>query len=307
MDVLAKFRALHVAWIRRFCQSSSSWTLFFKLFCLQFFGDDSSVVLADPAFYPYDLLPSFYSSVFRVWGLLGGHGVFPNLSFFKSGSVTSVDCLSVKLAYSCLCPLAVPHCVTKVCPLFGDLYWSSTWFQVHVMPFDRHVVDFSWLLAHGVVLNADRLRSSFRMSSVPPDCFCGTSLETAGHLFFECPLAQSVLAWVQSLLTLAVPSAPSLCLRHVLFGFDIAESTVIPLVFSYLLNLAKHRIWLARNDFRFRNQLPSAVDVIAAIRSQASFVLKLWFPKCARRFFIKQWGASGVIASVFGDTIQFNF
>ena len=154
--------------------------------------------------------------------------------------MTSVDCLSVKLAYSCLCPLAVPHCVTKFRPLFGDLYWSSTWFQVHVMPFDRHVVDFSWLLAHGVVLNADHFRSSFRMSSVPPDCFCGASLETAGHLFFECPLAQSVLAWVQSLLTLTVPSAPSLCLRHVLFGFDIAESTVIPLVFSYLLNLAKH-------------------------------------------------------------------
>ena len=84
----------------------------------------------------------------------------------------------------------------------------------HVMPFDRRVADFSWLLAHGVVLTADRLRPSF-------------PLETAGHLFFECPLAQNVLAWVQSLLVLAVPSAPSLCLRHVLFGFDIAEFTII--------------------------------------------------------------------------------
>jgi len=108
--------------------------------------------------------------------------------------------------------------------------------------FDRHVADFSWLLAHGVVLTADRLRLSFRTSSVPPDCFCGASLETAGHLFFECSLAQSVLARVQSLLVLAVPSAPSLCLRHVLFGFDIAEFTVIPLVFSYLITLSKHPI-----------------------------------------------------------------
>jgi len=173
--------------------------------------------------------------------------------------------------------------------------------------FGRHVADFSWLLAHGVVLTADRLRSSFRMSSVPPDCFCGSPLETAGHLFSECPLAQSVLAWVQSLFVLAVPSAPSLCLRHVLFGFDIAEFTVIPLIFSYLINLAEHRIWLARNDFRFRNQLPSAVDVIAAVRSQACFILKLWSPRFARRFFIKQWGASGVIASVSGDNVQFNF
>ena len=275
VDVLAKFRALHVLWILRFCQSTSSWSLFFKLFCLQFFGDDPSLVLADPSFYPHDLLPPFYSSMFYVWGLLGGHGVFPSLSFYKSGVVTSVDCLTPKLAYSCLSPSAVPHCIGKFRPLFGDLYWSSTWSQVHVMPFDHHVADFSWLLAHGVVLTADRLRLSFRMSSVHPDCFCGAPLETATHLFFECPLAQSALAWVQSLLFLAVPSAPSLCLCHVFFGFDVAESTVIPLVFSYLLNLTKHRIWLARNDFRFRNLLPSAVDLIAAVRSQACFILKL--------------------------------
>ena len=170
------------------------------------------------------------------------------------------------------------------------------------MPFDHHVAEFSWLLAHGVVLTADCLRSSFRMSSIPSDCFCGAPLETAGHLFFECPLARGVLSWVQSLLVLAIPSAPSLCFRHVFFGFDIAELTIIPLVFPYLLNLAKHRIWLARNDFRFRKQQLSAVEVIAAVRSQASLVLKLWFPKCARRFFIKQWGASGVS----GDTVQFN-
>ena len=92
-----------------------------------------------------------------------------------------------------------------------------------------------------------------------------------------------------------------------LFGFDIAEFTVIARVFAYLVNLAKHRIWLARNDFRFRNQLPSAVDVTAAVRSQACFVLRLWFPKCRRRFFIKQWGASGVIASVSDGVVQFNF
>ena len=194
--------------------------------------------------------------MFLVWGLLGGHGIFPNLFFHLGDAVTSVDCLSVKLAYSCLHSSAVPHCVSKFCPLFGDLYWPATWSQVHGMTFDRHVVDFSWLLSHGVVLTTDRLHSSFGMSSVPPDCFCGAPLETVGHLFFECPLAQSVLAWIQSLLVLAVPSAPSLCLRHVLFGFDIAESTVIPRVFVYLINLAKHRIWLARNDFHLGISCP---------------------------------------------------
>lgn len=82
-----------------------------------------------------------------------------------------------------------------------------------------------------------------------------------------------------------------LCLHHVLFGFDTAEFTVIPLVFSYLLNLAKHSIWLAHNDFRFRNQLPSAVDVIAAVRSQVCFVLQLWFPSVRVSFLL----SSGVL------------
>lgn len=258
-------------------RSSSVRTLVFKLFCLEYFGEDPTVVLAHPAYYQHDLLPAFYSSMLHAWGLLGGHVVFPSLLFRKSGVVSSVDCLSVKVAYSCLLSSAVPHCVGKFRPLFGDLYWSATWSQVHVMPSDRRVVDFSWLLAN-------RLRTSFRMSSVPPGCFCGAPLETVAQLLFECPLAQSVFAWVQSLLVLAVPSAPS----------------------DHLINLAKHRILLARNDFRFRNHLPSAVDVIAAVRSQACFILKLWFRKCARRFFVNQWGAFGVIASVCDEDVQFN-
>ena len=80
----------------------------------------SSLVMTHPLFLlirlitpqkAYDLLPSFCSSIVHVWGLLGGHGVLPNL-FCKSGSVTSVDYLSVKLTYSCLRSSAVPHCVS---------------------------------------------------------------------------------------------------------------------------------------------------------------------------------------------------
>ena len=35
---------------------------------------------------------------------------------------------------------------SKFRPMFGDLYWSTTWSQVQCMPFDRHVVDFSCCL-----------------------------------------------------------------------------------------------------------------------------------------------------------------
>ena len=90
---------------------------------------------------------------------------FPICSSLGLGVETSVECLSVKLAYSCLRPSVVPHCVSKFWPLFGDLYWPTTWSQVHIMPFNRHVADFSWLLAHGVVLTADHLRSSFHVIS----------------------------------------------------------------------------------------------------------------------------------------------
>ncbi len=47
-----------------------------------------------------------------------------------------------------------------------------------ILPFERPVNDFAWLLAHFVVFTADLLRLSFRISSVPPDCLCGAPLET---------------------------------------------------------------------------------------------------------------------------------
>lgn len=62
------------------------------------------------------------------------------------------------------------------------------------------------MLANGVVLTAIRLRSSFCMSSVPPDCFFDAPLlRDCWPFVFQVSLAQSDLAWVQSLLVLAVP------------------------------------------------------------------------------------------------------
>ena len=54
---------------------------------------------------------------------------------------------------------AVPHCVEKFWPTFGTLYWPSTSRQLHFANFDRSVLDFSWKVAHGVVLTAQRLIS----------------------------------------------------------------------------------------------------------------------------------------------------
>ena len=113
----------------------------------------SSLVMTHPLFLlirlitpqkAYDLLPPFYSSMV-MFGVYWVAMVSCQICFV-SLVLTSVDYLSVKLTYSCLRSSAVSHCVSKFRPMFGDLYWSTTCSQVQCMPFDRHVVNFSFCL-----------------------------------------------------------------------------------------------------------------------------------------------------------------
>ena len=198
-----------------------------------------------------------------------------------------------------------PHCIVKFAPLFGSLYWSATWHQLFFFDFDRPVIDLSWKVAHGVLYTAERLASfGYSVSTV---CFCSSPLESLQHLFFDCPLASSVVSWLQSLLFVASPLCPSLLARHVLFGFSSDELRVVPRVFVYLLNVCKFFVWWARNDFRFRNVRPSAVEVIARVKSRVRFYLPLFFRRfrfaCRRRYFARQWGGRGVVASLVDDRL----
>ena len=160
-------------------------------------------------------------------------------------------------------------------PTFGALYWPSTWRQLHFANFDRSVLDFSWRVAHGVVLNAQRL-ISFGLH-VSQHCFCGPVLQSLSHLLFACPLAQSVLSWLQSLMFRYSPMAPVLLLRHVLFGFNLDELRILPRVFVHILNVCKFCIWLARNDFRFRSLQPGAKPVIESVKARVKFHLTVFF------------------------------
>lgn len=166
----------------------------------------SQVLLITPMTFCLPFTPPWFA--FGVYWVAGG--AFPNLTFDKSGVVSSVDCLSVKLAYSSLLKSAeiVPHCISKSRPVFGDLYWSTTWSQVHILPFNRPVNDFAWLLAHGVVFTADRLLLSFGISSV-------------ARLFLWCSFEDSFcflnVLWLRVFL---VGCKVSL---FVLLGFDTAE------------------------------------------------------------------------------------
>ena len=174
------------------------------------------------------------------------------------------------------------------------------------MPLDRPVIDLNWKVAHGVLYTAERL-CSFGYD-IPKACFCGFHLESSEHLFFYCPLAQSGIAWIQSLLFQASPLAPLIELRHTLFGFTGDELRCVPRVFAYFLNLWKFFVWSQRNDFRFRSEMPGALRLLACLKSSARFYLPLFFMRFIsshrRRFFNHQWGANGAVGVVSGDSFD---
>ena len=217
--------------------------------------------------------------------------------------------MTCKSCYQLLLSLnpAQPHCVVKFSSSYRDLDWVSTWKTLFVMPLERKPIDLCWKVAHGVLYTAHRL-VSFGLN-VHPDCLCGHSDETLEHLFFHCPLAQSGLDWIQSLLFLSSPLAPAITVRHVLFGFSSDELLCVPRSFCYLLSLLKFFVWCQRNDYRFRSKPPSAVGLIASIKGRLSFYLPLLFKRFRsqrrRRFFQRQWGANGRIGKVVGDSFHF--
>ena len=177
------------------------------------------------------------------------------------------------------------------------------------MPLDRQVIDLNWKVAHGVVYTAERLRSFGY--DVPEACFCGYHTKSLEHLFFSCPLAQSGIAWIQSLLFVSSPLSPSLTVRHLLFGFSSDEFLCVPRVFSYLLNVCKYVVWIQRNDYRFRAEPPSALRLLAILKSRTAFYLPLFFKRFIsrrrRRYFLRQWGANGIVGSLRGGVFKVHF
>ena len=165
---------------------------------LSCFGTSPSVVLARTHSFNHSLLPGFYSSLLLAWRSLDGFfdDWLSSLVFASRDSHARrvVADLPSKVGYLLLLDenYAVPRCVENFRPTFGALYWPSTWRQLHFADFDRSVLDFSWKVAHGVVLTAQRL-ISFGLH-VSQHCFCGPVLKSLSHLLFACPLGQSVLS-----------------------------------------------------------------------------------------------------------------
>ena len=302
IDIHSKVRALHCQWIKRWAVSPSKWCAFFACFVKNAFGDEIRSVLSYPAYYPSHLLPDFYASLLDAWAYVGGHFSAQLKTFSilqpSDGSTMSISSLTTKSIYWNIIErnFVLPNCVSKFRPIFGDLYWTDTWSQANIMPLDRQVRDLAWKISHGVLYTCDRL-VKFGMNIADTSCFCTHPLETPEHLFFECNLMQELLLWAQSIFLRVTPLSPSLQPRHMLFGYDSHERQVVPPVFSYLLNLLKYFVWLARNEYRFEDTLPVASVVKIKVAKRLNIHLRCYSKRFtnrrSRRFFNRSWNVLG--------------
>ena len=204
VDVKLKVLSLLAQWVKRFASSRSGWVSFMSFWidlCLSASAVD--VFSAPSSFRPGDV-PPFYKSLVLAWRELGGAFSAPRSSLVL-GAADPHFCVPVCSMMTKSCYLSLlsetlsdPHCVEKFAPTFGPLYWPTTWGSLFFFDLDCQVTDLSWKIAHGVLYTAQHL-VSFGLP-VPLPCFCGAPVESLEHLFFYCPLAQSVLAWLQSLM-----------------------------------------------------------------------------------------------------------
>lgn len=310
VSIKFKVQALLVQWVKRSLACPNGWVYLLTYWFRDRFDATPFEVFSNPCLFTSSVLPPFYSSLLQAWVALGGSSLSSDLVFGSGapGGPFLASSMSCKLCYSLLLELnpAQPHCVAKFAPSFGPLDWSSTWRSLQFMPLDRQVRDLNWKIAHGVLYTAERLISFGYQYQ--PSCFCGHPLESLEHLFFSCPLFKSGLDWIQSLLFLASPLAPTINVRHALFGFSSDDLRCVPRVFAYLLNVCKYLVWLQRNDFRFRSVRPSAVRLLAALKQRVHFYLPLFFKRFVssrrRRYFSRQWGAGGVVGRLDGTSFK---
>ena len=204
-----------------------------------------------------------------------------------------------------------PHLVTKFRPQYGDLHWPQTWAQIHLQSMDRSVVDLNWRIAHGVLYTATRLAHSFGMAKIDPSCHCQFGDEILEHLFFDCSYAQLLLGWVYFLFLTCDERAQRFTAAELLFCFSAAKRKRVPDVIVWLLNVVKHALWVARNDFRFRRVRRTEAQCLQAVISRTKFLLKVLAGRCRSpsqiRAFEKQWLASSTLGHFEGEELVFSF
>ena len=304
VDLDHKISAFHVTWVRRLAQAPDHPGFFFfsRALRVAFAGRSLQQILLLPA--PsqtaMNLLPPFFRSVMMAWFRLSRRLENGNIVVDGSGSVVPLASLSVRFAYRQFSRLAREdhRCVAAFRSWGMPVEWSSVWSNLHLWRFVRPVRDTNWLIAHGVLPTADRLiRFGVR---IHPSCHCGQA-ESLIHLLVECPVAKRLLAWYQSLVRSVVPRLARPTPSQILLGYD--KSVKIPPVFPCLLGLIRHRLWIARNAFRFDGSPVVFRSLLALVKSSLRFTLRVQQRHCPRDLFVESWLAGGVLGHVTPDNI----
>ena len=185
------------------------------------------------------ILGSCLHSIIQAWRSLdGAFSVSHNSLVYCSSSCnvcSPVSAMSTKVCYQYLLSenMVLPHCVEKFAPTFGRLYWLTTWRSLSFFDLDHQVTHLSWKIAQGVLYTPQCLMSF--CLSVPLPCFCGAPIESLEHLFFYCPIAQSVLAWLQSLMFSFSPMCPVILCRHALVSALMSCESPLASLSTYLM------------------------------------------------------------------------
>ena len=177
VDVNLKVSALLLQWIRRIASSPNSWVSFLVYWFNLHLGLSPVQVFANPPVFDVNL-PPFYVSLLRAWRLAAGSASPAGVLYVGRGVVCAqVSAITTKSTYLMLLAdhAVSPHCEEKFFPVFGALYWPSTWRQLFLFDIDRTVIDLSWKIAHGVLYTAQRLSSfGYDLSTAS---LCGHNME----------------------------------------------------------------------------------------------------------------------------------
>ena len=299
VDITSKLLSLRAVWLRRFfCHPHHPWSSFFSYHIASAFSNQTVVQVLSrtriPA-YLINKLPPFYRGILSSWVQLKGS--FDNNQWViprPNLDPVSLSDLTAHVSYTLLTAAnRIDHrSVAKFRDMSIPVEWSQVWASLRIWRFVRSVQDTAWLSFHGILPTADRL-VRFGMK-VSPLCFCGEP-ETLLHLFTSCPLALDVLKWFTTKLN-QHHLVSSLTTAQILFGFKSASG--VPLMFTALLGIVRHHIWLARNKFRFEQVSPDAQTTIKQTKSTFRFLVRMHQHHCTQEVFECQWLGNGIVGSV---------